>query len=99
MARGILNDRVQSAALQTLRRPITQEELRLMPYVHYVMMNDQRIQPTHINAEERVILAKWREEGWIEGGAGGVSDHQRLLGRFMRNSVGLLCLSWGVRLI
>lgn len=73
MARGILNDRVQSAALQTLRRPITQEELRLMPYVHYVMMNEQRIQPTRINAEERVILAKWREEGWIEGGAAGLA--------------------------
>jgi len=73
MGRGQITDRVQSAAMATLRRKITQAELRLMPYVQFVMMNEQKLDPNKVSAEEREILADWRKEGWIEGGAAGLA--------------------------
>ena len=54
-------------------REISQIELRLMPYVLTVMMNEQRIDPIKINQSEREILADWRQAGYIEGGAGGLN--------------------------
>jgi hypothetical protein len=71
--RGELTARVQSAAKASLGREITIRELRLMPYVQYTMVNERRLEPRHINQEERDILAKWRKAGWIEGGASGLS--------------------------
>ena len=41
----------------------------LIPYMQYVMVNDQRLDPRKISARERKVLARWRKEGWIEGGA------------------------------
>lgn len=73
MGRGTLNERVQSAALMTLRRRITKAELRLMPYIQFMMMNEQRLDPNKISAEEREILSQWRKEGWVEGGAAGLA--------------------------
>ncbi len=71
-SRGELTPRVQSAAKASLGREITITELRLIPHVQYVMVNERRLEPRHINQEERDILAKWRKAGWIEGGAGGL---------------------------
>lgn len=51
----------------------TVKELRLLPYIQWVMMNSQRIEPVKINQEEREILSAWRAKGWIEGGAAGMS--------------------------
>lgn len=75
--RGQLTPEVQQKAVEVLGREISREELRLMPYVQYVMMNEQRIDANRINTSEREILSSWRSEDWIEGGAGGlaVSKH------------------------
>lgn len=74
MGRGAVTDAVCEAAQRALGiESITTTELRLMPYVQYVMVNDQRLDPSRVNAEERAILQQWRERGWIEGGAGGLS--------------------------
>ena len=54
-------------------RAVTRTELRLIPYVQYVMVNDQKISPNHVNQEERDILSLWREAGHIEGGASGLA--------------------------
>jgi len=50
-----------------------QTELRLMPYIVYVMMNEQKIHIEKINGDDRAILQKWREAGHIEGGCLGLS--------------------------
>ena len=71
--RGVLTPEIQNVAKLHLNRNITTIELRLMAYVQYVMMNDQRIDPRKVNWEERKILSKWREEEHIEGGASGLS--------------------------
>lgn len=74
MSRGKVTDAVTEAANRLLGiDEITTQELRLMPYVQYVMMNEQRLDPNKINAAERKILGRWKEAGWIEGGAGGMA--------------------------
>lgn len=68
--RGALTAEIVAKAKELLGVDgFTVRELRLMPYVQYVMMNDQRIEPRRVNEEERQILSRWRERGWITGGA------------------------------
>ena len=52
---------------------MTREELRLMAYVQYVMMNAQKLDPAKVSQEERDVLAKWREKEYMEGGASGMA--------------------------
>lgn len=70
--RGMLTDTVQAEAVNFFVREISQRELRLMPYIQFTMMNNQRVDPNKVNQEEREILQTWRDEGHIEGGAGGL---------------------------
>lgn len=71
--RGMLTDRIKARSRELLGYEIDTVELRLMPYIQYVMCNDQRIDPRKCNQADRAILAKWREAGHIEGGAGGLN--------------------------
>lgn len=71
--RGQLTRAIVAQSLVLLGKEISQAELRLMPYVQYCMVNDQAIQPSKINADERAILSDWRQRGWIEGGAAGMT--------------------------
>lgn len=71
--RGQLTAQIKQRAQELLGYEITQTELRLIPYVHYVMLNEQAIEPRKINTEERAILSSWRERGFIEGGAAGMA--------------------------
>jgi len=73
MTRGELSKRVLKKALDIIGRKISIRELRLMPYIQYVMMNEQKLDIAKINGDERKILKKWKEEGFIEGGASGLS--------------------------
>lgn len=73
MSRGMLTEEVNKIAEDYIGRKIDQTELRLIPYIQYVMCNEQRLDPRKISPEERKILKKWREEGHIEGGASGLS--------------------------
>ena len=70
--RGKLTEQIEKKSEELLGYKITQAELRLMPYIQFVMMNDQVIDPRKINPEERKILSDWREKELIEGGAGGL---------------------------
>lgn len=70
--RGSLTERIKAKSKELLGYEITQAELRLMPYIQYVMVNDQRISIRHCNQDDRDILKKWREAGHIEGGASGL---------------------------
>lgn len=67
--RGQITEQIKAKALELLGKEITQLELRLMPYAQYCLINDQNIDPRKINAEERIILSDWRDNGWISGGA------------------------------
>ena len=71
--RGQLTEEIKAKSKELLGYEIDVVELRLMPYVHYVMTNDQRIDPRKCNQDDRDILSKWRKAGHIEGGASGLS--------------------------
>ncbi len=71
--RGIITDKIQKIAKKHLKREITQIELRFLPYIQFVMMNEQALEIPKIKPEEKEILKKWREEGFIEGGASGLA--------------------------
>ena len=57
--RGVLTDEIKE------EYGITQKELRLLPYFQYLLINNQCIDPAKIDAEERKILQRWRDEGKI----------------------------------
>lgn len=71
--RGELTQDVQAISKLMLGREITQLELRLIPYIQYVMVNDRKLDPNKINQPERVVLRKWKDAGYIEGGACGLA--------------------------
>ena len=67
--RGQLTDRIRLKSNALLGYEICVTELRLMPYIQYLMVNEQRINPSSISLKERDVLSKWRKIGYIEGGA------------------------------
>lgn len=71
--RGELTPAIKKQMQEFFERDVTQRELRLLPYIQYTMMNTRKLDPRHINGEEREVLQKWREAGHIEGGASGLA--------------------------
>lgn len=71
--RGQLTERIKQRSKELLGYEITQTELRLMPYIQYVMTNDQKIDPRKCNIEDRAILMKWKKAKYIEGGSSGLN--------------------------
>ena len=71
--RGQLTDRIIKKSEELLGYAIPQQELRLMVYIQYVMVNAQHIDIATINNDERKILSKWRKTGHIKGGASQMS--------------------------
>lgn len=70
--RGQLTTKATEIAIKMISRKITRTELRLLPYLQYVMMNNQKLEINKINQEEREILQQLKKEGYIEGGASGL---------------------------
>lgn len=57
--RGVLTEEIK------LKYGITQEELRLIPYLHYCIINNQRLDLEKLTRQEVKILLKWENEGFI----------------------------------
>jgi len=71
--RGELTDRIKAKSLELMGREISTTELRLMPYIMFVMTDGHRVDRATINGQERDILQQWRDAGYIAGGASGLS--------------------------
>ena len=71
--RGKLTDEIQTMAKAFLGREIDTTELRLYPYLDYLMKNEQKLDPYKGNQADRDMLSKLLNEGHIEGGASGLS--------------------------
>jgi hypothetical protein len=63
--RGQLTDRVKARSIELFGYEITQDELRLLPYLQYVMVNEQKINIHSINDYERKCILKWEAKGYI----------------------------------
>ncbi len=70
--RGKLTKECQEIAKKHIGREITITELRLIPYIQYIMVNEQKIDPRKINTEEREIFMAWKKDGFAEGGMTGL---------------------------
>ena len=70
--RGQLTQRIKDKSKELMGYEISQTELRLMPYIQYVMLNNQTLEPSRINKEEKDILSIWRGYNFIDGGASGL---------------------------
>ena len=71
--RGMLTPQVQDVAEKQLGRPLKcTAELRLLPYLDYLMKNQQKIDIRKINQEERELFQELKREGHVDGGACGL---------------------------
>jgi len=66
--RGQLTDRIKKRSIALFGYEISQVELRLMPYIQYQLVNEQRLKPDHLNQCERDILVRWAKLGHILDG-------------------------------
>lgn len=73
MKRGQMTEVVKAKMEGFLGRETSQVELRLYPYLLYEMVNNQKVDPSRINAEERAVLSQLRSGGHIEGGMSGLA--------------------------
>lgn len=66
--RGMLTQTVIELTEKLFGYPFNQTELKLVPYFHYIMVNNQRIEWERVDYEEIEILSKWQELGFIVKG-------------------------------
>jgi len=62
--RGMMSKEVQEISKKLIGREIIQGELRLMPYLQFVLMNEQYFDMKKLNAPEHDILSLWESEGF-----------------------------------
>lgn len=70
--RGELTDRIKTRSKELFGYEIDQTELRLLAYMHHIMVNEQKTEPSLISQADRGILQKWEEMGFMAGGGSGV---------------------------
>lgn len=70
--RGHLTERIKTKSKKLLGYEITQVELRLMVHLNYLFTNNQKINPTLINADEIHFLNEWVKKKYIIVESGGV---------------------------
>ena len=67
MARGMMTDKVKEKSMELLGREISILELRLLPYLQFVLLNGKIIEIRKINVQELNAIRMWQEEGHITG--------------------------------
>ena len=65
MSRGVLTDKVKKVSKEQFGYEINVRQLRLLPYLQYCLINNQRMDNRHLNTEECDILDAWVMEGFI----------------------------------
>jgi len=67
--RGMLTSKIQEISIKYIGREISLSELRLIPYIQYVLCNEQVIEIhgrlRKVNNEEIEILKEWEKHGYI----------------------------------
>ena len=72
MIRGCLTEQIQEVSKKFLGREITTNELRLYPYIDYVLKNGGRIDRSKLSIPEQDIIDMWKEEGNFNWGYGAI---------------------------
>jgi len=71
-SRGCLSQEVQRESEKFLGYKISVVELRLIPYIQFIMANGRKFDDRRVNDEERRILKRWEKEGHLEMNLEGV---------------------------
>lgn len=66
MSRGMLTEEIENKSNELFGYKFNQRELRLLPYVQYCVLNNTNISPDKVNGEERLILQKWTQLGFLK---------------------------------
>ena len=72
ISRGMLPVAIQDISNEQLGYEIDQAELRLMPYIQFIFMNERRIDYRKITVEEQEILADWERREFLEVGVNAI---------------------------
>ena len=64
--RGMLTDEIKQKSKELFGYEITQEELRLMPYVMYCVLKDGNLNRKDVDSVEMEILTNWEDKGFIK---------------------------------
>lgn len=72
MSRGCLTEQIQEVAKKFLGREITTNELRLYPYIDYVLKNGSHIDRTKLSIQEESIIDVWKEDGHLNWDYGAI---------------------------
>lgn len=70
--RGNVTARIKTKSKELLGYELDKIELRLMAYVMYVMVNDQKLDQSVVNLDDRRVLGKWKKAGHVNGGISGM---------------------------
>ena len=62
----MLTEEIENKSNELFSYKFNQRELRLLPYVQYCVLNSMNIEPNKVNGEERLILQKWAQLGFLE---------------------------------
>lgn len=81
--RGQLTDRIIERSKKLFGREITREELRLMAYTQFVLMNDQKFDMNKLSVDEVLIINAWGSAGYLifkkQGKVGCTSDFWQMM--------------------
>ena len=64
--RGMLTDEIKQKSKELFGYEITKEELRLMPYAMYCVLNDGNLNRKNVDRVEMEILTNWEDKGFIK---------------------------------
>lgn len=65
-SRGVMDAEKAMKYKEFLGHPLTQKEMRLIPYVQYCAVNHQTIDRRSVDKEETELLKEWDSKGWCE---------------------------------
>ena len=63
--RGVLTAEIKEASMRLLRYVISEDELRLMPYIQHIVMNSKRLDESKLNNVELGVFDKWRDKRFL----------------------------------
>lgn len=63
--RGQITEEVKNVCIELFGNELTRDELYMLPYIQYCVMNRGIMDASKINGEDRKILSAWEKAGYL----------------------------------